>query len=401
MKFILCLLCFLHPVFGHTAAKVVGNGGNALVCQNGTVEMLDYYEVRLNGGTLKFNPVFNNYTQKLQDLFNRWRAVAPRRIALYEKWLAEFPSEAGIYSGISIPAIPDTGSVAIPIGCELKPIAFQRPDSELFSGVKRYTIIKDLWDRMPEDQKAGLVLHEFIYREAIDALHENSFPTRILNGFFASQTPKVEPYAIMISQMPLLWVEYGGLLVILGKKKCPKVQYPDYTDKDCRIIRLSSISANKLELRVSEVFGDVDTDLLTIEFAGAFPNALNDGAHVRYNVGDYTGIDVTDHGKFRVKRVVFRDQLSLGFQTNCIEYDMNLCGSVELVRGQLLIGGLEYPQERYFDLDPRHSWLQQDSDQISGISRVQTQNGLAVRITTDSGAIWEWDRGLLKYARIN
>jgi hypothetical protein len=197
----------------------IGNGGNGVVCKNSSgqptsVELLDYYELRLNGGTLSLDPSRGSYQNILNELFDRWMPHAPVRMAEYKKWLREFASETGIYSGVEIPAIPDTGTIMIPSGCELKPIAFQRPDSEVLPGVKRYSINKDLWDLMPEVQKAGLVLHELIYREGILALHKTSFLTRYFNSYLASAKPNSFEYAGVISQMPLLWTEYGGAIVV-------------------------------------------------------------------------------------------------------------------------------------------------------------------------------------------
>lgn len=217
------IFLFTHPVYG--GDKVL-NGGNVIVCANSSgsiqsVELLDYYEVRLNGGSLRFNSNLPSFNGKLIDLFEKWQNIAPKRIALYRKWLSEFPEDAGLYTGINIPAIPDTGSIAIPKGCSLEPVAFQRSDDDVFPGTKRYVINKDLWDLMNEEQKAGLVLHELIYREAIKVGNKTSLPTRFLNGHLASSEPNSEKYAYIVSQMPLEWVEVGGGMVLhVGRVNC-------------------------------------------------------------------------------------------------------------------------------------------------------------------------------------
>jgi len=205
------------------AGGEVGNGGNVIVCNDisgnvKSVEVLDYYELRLNGGVLSLNPNLVTYQEKLSELFDQWIEFAPKRMAQYKKWLQEFQTEAGIYSGIEIPHIPDTGSIAIPQGCKPISIAFQRADDDIFPGTKRYVINKDLWDYMNETQKAGLVLHELIYREAIKAGHPTSQPTRYFNGYLSSATPNGEEYAFIVSKLPLLWVEYGGGIILeIGK----------------------------------------------------------------------------------------------------------------------------------------------------------------------------------------
>lgn len=199
------------------SGSTIGNGGNGIVCNidsdNRTLELLDYFELRINGGTLALDASLGNYMDILSGLLNKWKNAAPRRMDLYQKWLNEFPQEAAFVPGITIPPIADTGIIAIPKGCEIRGFAFQRPDSEVYHGVKRYVISKDLWDLMPEIQKAGLILHELIYREGIQLGHTTSYPTRYFNGYLSSATPVMEEYASVASSVPLGWVEYGGFLL--------------------------------------------------------------------------------------------------------------------------------------------------------------------------------------------
>lgn len=200
------------------SGTTVGNGGNSIVCKNTSgnitsVEILDFFEARTNGLELKLNDRLPNYKSILIENFNRWQSIAPKRIEQYKKWLSEFESETIFVSGANIPSIPDTGSVILPTGCDLKPIAFQRPNSEIYPGVKRYTISKDLWDLMDEVQRAGLVMHELIYREGILAKHITSFPTRYFNGYLATAEPNAETYAFIVLRLPLLWTEVSGMII--------------------------------------------------------------------------------------------------------------------------------------------------------------------------------------------
>lgn len=215
------LLAVMMTITASTLAAsgtTVGNGGNSIVCKDITgkiasVEILDFFEVRANGLELKLNEQLPDYKNILNENLDRWQNIAPLRVKQYKKWLSEFESETLFVSGGDIPSIPDTGSVILPAGCDLKPIAFQRPNSEIYPGVKRYTISKDLWDLMDKIQRAGLVMHELIYREGILANHSTSFPTRYFNGYLATAEPNAESYASIALKLPLLWTEFSGMII--------------------------------------------------------------------------------------------------------------------------------------------------------------------------------------------
>lgn len=281
------LLAFLAVLLSKNAVAVqgVGNGGNVIVCRDSSseiysVELLDYFELRQRGGQLKLNPSLGAYPAILKDLFERWKSVAPRRMAQYEHWLSDFETEALFSSGVQIPPTEDTGIINIPVGCDIVPVAYQRPDKELFPGVTRYTISKDLWDRLPEITKAGLVLHELIYREGIRAGHESSFPTRYFNGYLASATPDSMQYALLVQQMPLEWVEFGsGAVINLGTVKPFQtvsiitedgfVAGKDY-DPSC-----TYPSCNNQHGAYLGFFGDVSSEHLKIRFHFLSPTAAN------------------------------------------------------------------------------------------------------------------------------
>lgn len=223
MRFLLTIL-LLCASQAHAGDKVL-NGGNLVVCRDtaGSVrstQMLDFYEVEQRGQHVKLDSSKKTWDEKLKAKFADWQTVAPERMALYRGWLDTFMNEAGIYPGISIPAIPDYGSVAIPAACSLEPVAFQRRDDDIYPGVKRYVINKDLWDLLDETQRAGLVLHELIYREAIPLLHQTSYPTRYFAGFLASSSLVPEDYLAVVARMPLSFIEYRGLRILGTVKDC-------------------------------------------------------------------------------------------------------------------------------------------------------------------------------------
>lgn len=399
--FLVCYLMLSLLLFNNKAEAGVisGGGGNSILCRDSnipskqTVELLDYFEVRLAGGKLTLNSNLQGYAEILTDLFNRWDQVAPRRMGLYKSWLKEFPMEAGIYSDITIPDIPDTGNIAIPAGCELKPAAFQRPDDQILPGVKRYTIDKNIWDFMPEVQKAGLVLHEFIYRESMKVGHTTSFPTRYFNGYLSSSVPKAENYTSIVSHLPLEWAEYGGGMVLkLGATAAetggPFVFYFPL-DGDGYFQDLN-VSAKDL-LNVKQITGNVTSKNLNID-VGSYRNS-----------GGYFGFTPTllelgfqAWNGFQSLHANFREA-SLGLINPSQDLtDLRVSVSDRCLDVQFASFQGDYPDR--IEFDPKTSWItNSDGQRITGIKFLtRTSVDGATKfyqgdITTVDGDVWKRD----------
>lgn len=268
----------------------VGNGAHVVVCGSPSsaslsVELLDYFELRQSGGTLKLNPALGGYSAMLKDLFLSWMSVAPKRIAMYERWLSDFEKESGFYSNIEITPTEDLDPAGILDGCEIVPIAYQHPDEEVFPNVKRYVISKNLWDRLTEIQKAGVVLHELIDRERVQAHQYSSFPARYFNSYLASATPQTLEYALVAQQLSLDWVEYGsGLLLDLKDKDAPP--YPYGPHRFSKITQDGFVTGNAYDPTLYErpfndyqkgsylgFVGDVSSEHLKIHFKSFSPEA--------------------------------------------------------------------------------------------------------------------------------
>jgi hypothetical protein len=109
---------------------------------------------------------------------------------------------------------------------------------------------------MDEEQKAGLILHELIYREAISVSHPTSAPTRYFNIFLATSVPNSDNYASVVAKMPLEWVEYGGGLV-LGLLHIVRGNWTRYQYSD---------DLKEIYNPIIEILGDVNSNDLQIEF---------------------------------------------------------------------------------------------------------------------------------------
>lgn len=171
----------------------VGNGGDVLVCKFNntyTYQILDSYEGKDFYKLTYDFPQENSWKGIVEHiLVNRLQKYSPIRAKRYMMWLDTFMNseEIDFVTGKTLNDVPDSNHISTPNNCVLKQIAIQRSDKELSWGGKRYTIDLDLWVKLDEKQKAVLVLHEIILREAILAKQENSIPTRYLNSYLFSK----------------------------------------------------------------------------------------------------------------------------------------------------------------------------------------------------------------------
>lgn len=419
------LLASLAVLLSKNALAVhgVGNGGNVIVCRDSSsairsVEILDYFEIRQAGGHLRLNPSLGSYSAMLNDLFQSWKSVAPKRMAQYEKWLSEFEKDSAIYSGVQIPPIDDTGVINIPVGCGITPAAFQRPESQLLPGVKRYTINKDLWDRMPEIEKAGLVLHELVYREGIRAGHPSSFSTRYFNGYLASATPNPLEYSLVVQQLPLEWVEFGyGLVIGLGSvapyqvepafQRTSKITEDGFVaGKDYNPSNYAYPFSNYQKGTYLGIIGDVSSEHLKIRFKSLSPNAASQSGQIEVS-----------HAKLHLSNLANNPIESLTASIDGLQMEFNQLpielSFIELTHQKnhleiTIRASKERPEA--LEVNPATSfYVQTDGSRIDSIKRILPSNRQNVSppevsffgdgFVTSSGATWIYDSKIGKYLK--
>lgn len=196
----------------------VGNGGDVVVCGK-RVELLDIYEARISGYEIK-KPVGKTYQEMIKSLLQtNLLPIQPKRAAKYLKFLETFENEAQFLPGINLSDVGDAGMVAIPIGCIPDQIAIQLSDDERPAGKKRYTVNLDLWNKLDEFNKMALVLHEIIYREAIEHKSSNSMVVRATVG------------EILKTKLDL------GIFLSLVADLSNKIEYKKYTWNVCELCR--------------------------------------------------------------------------------------------------------------------------------------------------------------------
>jgi hypothetical protein len=205
-----------------SAESSVGNGGDAVVCYRPgaaqgdianivSVELLDFYEGRVQRGLIPNlgdpqGPINTKIAQALAPL----KKLSPSRYNDYANWAATFNAEMIAIPNAQLVDVKDSDHVVLPRDCFIEQIALQI--NPRFAQDKRYTLNKDLWDRMDQNNRAGLILHEVIYRET-KANQSNSIGARYMNQLLVSgevRSLDFKQFATIAEQVGYIYIEFNG-----------------------------------------------------------------------------------------------------------------------------------------------------------------------------------------------
>ena len=183
MKNLYALLLAFSPLC--FAGQEVGNGGDAVVCRypNGSIksaELLDIYEARTLRGVENNTSEKNSLEEQIQDLLERLSIISQRRANDYKTEAIRFVANSQILQDVELENIPDSEHVIVKKGCQIEQVAVQREPQ--FPEDKRYVINKEIWDHFDLINKASLIMHELLYKEALTYRHKNSQQVRYFNS---------------------------------------------------------------------------------------------------------------------------------------------------------------------------------------------------------------------------
>lgn len=186
------VVLFVFLTLNYGVAGQEGNGGDVIVYHNPgkpseitKVELVDYFEAQwLYGFNLDLGAMGTDWKKGVQNVLDRIGLYSEYRSELYQSYFDDFLDETNFLSGVVLPDIPDTGDIPMPTNSRIEQIAIQREPR--FPRESRYLINVDLWKHLDPQHKAGLILHEIVYRDAIHHGAKNSIAARYLNGLFSS-----------------------------------------------------------------------------------------------------------------------------------------------------------------------------------------------------------------------
>jgi len=179
----------------------VGNGGNAVVCEK-SVELLDYFE-SANLKRFKISPPKGgSFKEIAQKTLDRIRKYNPQLHRQYSRVLEKISDRIKFIDKSDFRDIKDSFEVAVPHGCKIEQVANQQD----VDGVRLFYISKSLWDKMPLDNQAGLILHEIIYEHFLFLGEPNSVKARQFNAYLGSaeiQTQDEKEYLKFVRNLKL------------------------------------------------------------------------------------------------------------------------------------------------------------------------------------------------------
>lgn len=203
-----------------------GNGGDALVCvSNGKTEvtLYDYYEaVTFYEIPVQLGDLLRPPLEIAHDIIKRLESVDPARA---ERWHAEadrFMSQVQAFQGVLVD-IPDSLAIGFPEGCSIEQIAVRNPRAEHNPLLKEFIIRMPLFDRMDNGQKAGVILHEIIFKDfvqrgkSLNSVNARNFHALLVGDRFREMT-KGDYFRFMVQQLksPRTEIVYNGVCTALA-----------------------------------------------------------------------------------------------------------------------------------------------------------------------------------------
>lgn len=183
---------FSKDAFVYKQGGMDSGGGHSVVCRDGlgqivSAELYDYFEAtKLRHLELVFPE--GSLAAKVSSLLDRIPKTDKDRHYRYKGEASAFldgSSKVAFVRGARLPYFDDANGVLLPPpGCAIEQLAIQRYPE--ISGDPEFVINGDIWDRMPDNDRAGLILHEIIYRDAREEKATNSQRARYFNSLLAT-----------------------------------------------------------------------------------------------------------------------------------------------------------------------------------------------------------------------
>lgn len=183
-------ISLLMPATSSAGVKI-GNGGLIAYCsasadqQIERIELPDFLEARFRWDLkLKLFSDKIEWKSQVKMALDRLRQRSPARAEQYNSWLETFIQDSKFVDGFELPPTNDAVFLPVPLNCVIKQAVVQITPE--VPRDKRYFINLSIWNELSESRKAGLVLHELIYREAEKNNFEDSKWVRYFNALIWS-----------------------------------------------------------------------------------------------------------------------------------------------------------------------------------------------------------------------
>ncbi len=165
------------------------HGGDAVRCASqkpdvaDTVHLFDYFHQSEVNPELKIDlgPPNLNYLEKAKMAFRRLKEIDPIAAEIYQKRVDKFESDTTFLMRAQIPEIDDEATLITPKApCYKIQWAVQLREPRMFE--KRHMVDRELWDLADNDAKAGLVIHEIVFRDTASSDSVRIYNTLVASG---------------------------------------------------------------------------------------------------------------------------------------------------------------------------------------------------------------------------
>ncbi len=242
----------------------VGNGGDVVMCDTAesapSYRMLDFYEAEEIRGMIV--PEVTDHTA--HDIaiaaLSELARLDKERYVFYLRKLSSFIRDAILLHDRILEDIPDSAHTPLPASCSIQQIAIQVPP--LVPTDPIYMISADLWDKLSELNRAGLMIHEIIYGDALRHGHVNSIATRYFTAsLFAGNLSSMssDAYKAMIQDLELSFASWydevsGNLWVLSDQNFSSRENAQDFcADQAMNLVDWKQIAVGLPALRHSYI----------------------------------------------------------------------------------------------------------------------------------------------------
>lgn len=204
MKKIILSLFIIQLAQAYSTGNEVGNGGDVVLCKKPfTIEMLDLYEARKRFKISKDN---RPYREIINSIIHKLSTIDEDRSNYIKSEFASFIKKSSFEKNAKLINIEDSKHFSLPKdkSCSLEQIAIKR--KEVLPNDSKFIINNDLWEKLDQQNKAALILHEIIYDYFTHLGENNSIKARYYVGYlFNSDLKLVEKssYRKMIKELKI------------------------------------------------------------------------------------------------------------------------------------------------------------------------------------------------------
>lgn len=185
-------------------------GGHVVVCslpgQAVTVRLLEFFQAESVGQKIDLGSVGQPYSDYLRTMLQRLEPLSPLRVKIYNESISSFVKEWKFSPQLYIPLKDIVTDVILPKDCVLQQIAYQ---NKIEDEETQYIVDQRFWSLLPEMDKAGFIMHQFLLKESLTYKKSSSDSVRVINALIATnrialiKTPRAWAYFLDLRNFEL------------------------------------------------------------------------------------------------------------------------------------------------------------------------------------------------------